>query len=593
VRYRTLATSVACMLAYAACISVANAANHPFMDNAIGARHGVSTDLGPRAADPIVPEPLVARPPTAHCKVTLLSNYAFDNYSQYVTPYAPPSGCRGRWSKVVLDLDTTVAGVQYDRLMGLWINGTEIYRGTTVEPSEAGIEYHVEKDVTNYSYQLAQPGSMTAMLGNIVNSTYTGIYYVTATLTFYAPGPGVPVADVPDEVVPIDNPAGTQGLWFALNTPTDSAGGTLTLPTNIDRADLEVYASGHNCEEFWYSNESTAYEESTYGSSCGGTPYRELDVLIDGRLAGVVYPYPLLYTGGINPVQWTPLPGVNALDIPPYRVNLTPFVGVLTNGSPHSITIMAVNDTNYWFVDADLLLYLDHGTTRTTGAVTMADVPANDGEVVDERNLTAAGGHAHYTAARGSAVAGYVNTSSGRVYTTVLQTESFENKQYIDNDQGLETIAMADSIATTTMTQLGTDVLVDQSTIDYPLQVDAGYPPPPSGSPYLLIINSDIRQSLTRNTTISLNGKPEYVRSFFDHYFGTGVLKESNTAVVFKANTQVRYDDTDSSGFCYGRWQISADLLVTTNEPLPGASCEPVITEKLHGFPYSYYPFDL
>ncbi|HXW76936.1 MAG TPA: peptide-N4-asparagine amidase, partial [Candidatus Eremiobacteraceae bacterium] len=158
---------------FVACASAASAAAHPTSGSMLVGLRGVAPDLGPPAANPILPQPPVSRPATAHCKVTLLANYAFDNYSEEIAPYSPPAGCPGRWSKVILDVDTHVAGVQYDRLFGIWIGGTEIYRGTTVEPSEAGIEYHAEKDVTNYSSQLSSPATMTAMLGNIVNPSLT------------------------------------------------------------------------------------------------------------------------------------------------------------------------------------------------------------------------------------------------------------------------------------------------------------------------------------------------------------------------------------------------------------------------------------
>jgi hypothetical protein len=40
--------------------------------------------------------------------------------------------------------------------------------------------------------------------------------------------------------------------------------------------------------------------DTTYG----GGPFRELRVLVDGQVAGVAFPYAVIFTGGINPSVW-------------------------------------------------------------------------------------------------------------------------------------------------------------------------------------------------------------------------------------------------------------------------------------------------
>src|SRR5580692_1869442 len=102
-------------------------------------------------SDPVVAGPPVSRPKTASCKVTLIQNYQFENFTPAMGPYAPPAACPGPWSKVVLDWTVSVSGVQFDRLGAIWLGGTEIFHFTTSEPPGPQITWHVAKDVTEYA----------------------------------------------------------------------------------------------------------------------------------------------------------------------------------------------------------------------------------------------------------------------------------------------------------------------------------------------------------------------------------------------------------------------------------------------------------
>lgn len=78
-------------------------------------------------------------------------------------------------------------------------------------------------------------------------------------------------------------------------------------------------------DEFWYT--CVPNDVATELESCGGTAFREAEVSIDGTPAGVAPVYPWIYTGGVDPFFWEPIPGVQTLNFIPYRVDLTPFAG--------------------------------------------------------------------------------------------------------------------------------------------------------------------------------------------------------------------------------------------------------------------------
>src|SRR5262249_16852515 len=157
--------------------------------------------------------------------------------------------------------------------------------------------------------------------------------------------------------------------------------------------------------------------------SCGGTAFREAEVAIDGQPAGFAPVYPWIYTGGIDPLLWRPIPGVQTLNFLPYRVDLTPFAGVLSHRPPPQQALPGCNTNHPFQVTGTLLLYLDQGSSHVTGAVTLNTLGSGPHPTATE-NLTTAPdgtitGSVNTKAQRDAVVSGYVNTSHGRVDTTI------------------------------------------------------------------------------------------------------------------------------------------------------------------------------
>jgi hypothetical protein len=402
--------------------------------------------------NPLTAVPPLPRPATPSCTLRLMKHDFASSFGKpFVGSYTPPADCPAPWSMVVLDWNASVAGRQFDRLIGVWIGGVEVLRSTTPEPSPAGIKWHVEKEVSQYAPILTQPQTVVVDLGNVVNDTYTGTFHTSLDVTFFRSDAGHPPAAHPDQVIPVST--GSQSAaWFFLTNPSQAAGKTLSLPTNLIRARLEVYASPHSCEEFWYANPTDEFvQQHPQAGPCKGGAFREIQVFVDDVLVGVATPFPVIYTGGINPFLWRPIPSVEAFDIAPYLVDLTPFVGILTDGKSHTIAIRVANATSRWNVDGDLLLDLDHGAAVTRGAV-LRNTLRPQAEVSVEQSSANGVDHLVTEAARQWTVEGWVDTSAGRVITKVRQEATVENQLdfTLTESRELEVIRQRQHTATTT-----------------------------------------------------------------------------------------------------------------------------------------------
>jgi hypothetical protein len=391
------------------------------------------------AADPVVgssnvatADPTVPRPPGQPCVVTLFSNVAFDDFNARPYSYAPPTSCAGAWSKVVLEADFSVtAGRQYDRTATLWLGGVNLYFGTTQEPSAAvSPAWHMERDLTDYAALLRNAGQGQAIIGNLVNDTYTGVIHGTARLLFYPASARARAAEVPDAVYPLgSDPVGSTAT---LNTSTDKLARTLTLPTNVERAYLDVFTQSQSGDEFWYTCVPDANALQT--NECGGGNFREAEISIDGQAAGVAPVYPWVYTGGIDPYLWRPTPGVQALNFLPYRVDLTPFAGQLSDGKPHEVAVQVAGANSYFAATATLLVYRDAHAKQVTGKITRNTLDGQAATPTIASTLATAsngdlGGSITTKLDRHFVIEGYANTSHGRITNTVTQDTGFDDTQ--------------------------------------------------------------------------------------------------------------------------------------------------------------------
>merc|ERR1719272_2825860 len=194
---------------------------------------------------------------------------------------------------------------------------------------------------------------MTLQIPNVVNKEYTGVLQINISLAFYRVSSGGLGSKVPKFVQPLQNWTKPSILAIGVTGTQTQTNLLSNLPRNMARITLEVFASGHGCEEFWYTNLPDA---ATPKGGCGGGAYREIEVYVDGLIAGVAYPFPVIYTGGVNPLLWRPLTGIASFDIPPYTFDLSPFAGVMNDGNTHNIsmTVRHNNKAGVWYLDGVL-----------------------------------------------------------------------------------------------------------------------------------------------------------------------------------------------------------------------------------------------
>ncbi len=510
-------------------------------------------------------DPPVQHPNTKPCQVVLFSGDRFAGYNAQPFSYTPPANCPAPWGKVILVADFSVSkGIQYDRTANIWIGPTNIYFGTTSEPDpNDSRHWQIQRDLTDYSSIFTVPQEGAVDLGNTFNKTYTGLLHGSATVFFYPVAKGQSAPVTADEVIGFSS--GPTGGTVGLGNSSSLLEQTLTLPTNTERVFFDVFAQSQSGDEFWY----TCVPNDVAGElqSCNGTSFRESEITIDGTPAGVAPVYPWIYTGGIDPYLWFPIPGVQTLNFVPHRVDLTPFAGLLDDGNPHTIALSVFNANNYFSATASLLLYLDHDSTQLTGAVTQNTLAAPSPVIKENLSVSNSGvsGSVNTFAGHNFQISGYVNTSKGPVTTTVAQNISFSNLQKftIKGPVYVQDITQTTTIDSTFTVVNSNGTYVDKFSTGWPLIVDIS-----------LLFNSDgtvdqttsINQNYNQNQQETHNGQATSFSQVHDGVTTADTLEfDSSFNLIGNENqssSQAFYEN-NSTGYCYSRSLTAANNVLT------------------------------
>jgi hypothetical protein len=171
----------------------------------------------------------------------------------------------------------------------MYLDDIEVFRTSTAEPTANGIIWSYAKDMSAYVALFKTPHKIIFDLGNIVDDTYTGLWNTTLTATFFVAENTVKPADI---ILPISTQKSGTDQSSAFVVPETKASNTLELPTSANKAVFSISACGQAAV--------------LYGHSA----FRELQLFIDGKMAGVAWPFPVIFTGGVVPGFWRPIVGI-------------------------------------------------------------------------------------------------------------------------------------------------------------------------------------------------------------------------------------------------------------------------------------------
>ncbi|KAF2704862.1 hypothetical protein K504DRAFT_389525 [Pleomassaria siparia CBS 279.74] len=395
----------------------------------------------------------VASPATPSCQQTLMVHTFGSSYGvPFVGNYTPPD-CD--FNRVIFNFTVTSAGRQFDRLALMFLNDTEIFRTSTAEPTAKGIIWTYVKDMSSFLLLFKEPQKIIFDLGNNIDDTYTGSWYTTLTATFFAEEDSIDPADV---IIPVSAHRSAENSSSAFVVPDSKAINTITLPQNVKKAVFSISACGQAAEEFWWSNVLSSDTNVFAGTTLYGySPFRELQLLIDGVLAGVAWPFPVIFTGGVVPGFWRPIVGIDAFDLREDEIDISAFLPILCDGKEHTfeIRVAGISDNgnqngtltetvgSNWVVTGKVFIWLDSVGIITTGTVPTISTPSPSIGIQSSTETIGNGtvGSLDYSVkvSRSLSISSTVTTSAGSRSVTWKQDLAYSNKGLF-TDSGNEQI---------------------------------------------------------------------------------------------------------------------------------------------------------
>ncbi|KAK5134244.1 hypothetical protein LTR08_006787 [Meristemomyces frigidus] len=494
----------------------------------------------------------------ATCQDVLVSHsFAYSYGEPFVSNYTPPA-CA--FNRVTWNLTVTSAGRQFDRLGLVYLGDIEVFRTSTAEPTATGIEWTYLKDMTSYVSLFKQDQKIIFDLGNLITDVYTAAYNITLTAAFFTADDSITPADV---IVPISKRLSSQNAASVFTIPGDTASNVLSLPQNVKKAVFTVAATGQSEEEFWWSNvlQSDVSTFPDYGLLYGYSPFREVQLFIDGMLAGVAWPFPVIFTGGIVPGLWRPIVGIDAFDLKEDEIDITPWLPLLCDGNSHNFTIRVSgldDDGNgqatlseitdsYWLVTGKVFIWLDQAGHVTTGDGPHSVTPAPTFQVSSTLETSANGTNEtllyDVKAQRSLSFRSTLNLSRGNETASWQQTLSYSNAGNFSDGGNVEI---------NTQQTTGNDISSSGYTkhFSYPLDVLSIYETVADNISYVATISygKDVQ-------TLGQPVFPTGLESFAEaenihaHYSG---FQGASLSTTFNGNATYLANETSSTSFSYG-----------------------------------------
>jgi hypothetical protein len=341
--------------------------------------------LSSRAPNQSIPllECLQVSPPVPSPKtcqqILMVHTFAWSYDDPFVGEYNPPE-CD--FNRVTFNFTVTSSGRQFDRLGFMFFNDTEIFRTSTAEPTQNGIIWTYTKDMSGYLSLFREAQKIIFDLGNLVDDTYTGSWNTTLTASYFSEEDTIDAADM---IIPVSSRQSVSDKPSVFRVPDSKAINSLVLPQNIKKAVFSISSCGQAAEEFWWANVLSS-NTAVFGNDTtlyGHSPFREVQLLIDGLLAGVAFPFPVIFTGGVTPGFWRPIVGIDAFDLLDDEIDISAFLPLLCDGKEHTfeIRVIGIDDDgkghgtltdqigSNWVVTGKVFVWLDMEGRITTGTM--------------------------------------------------------------------------------------------------------------------------------------------------------------------------------------------------------------------------------
>ncbi|EHK96353.1 putative Peptide-N4-(N-acetyl-beta-glucosaminyl)asparagine amidase A [Glarea lozoyensis 74030] len=497
------------------------------------------------------------------CQVLLMDHsFGYSYGMPFVGNYTPP---KCKFNRVAMNFTVTSRGRQYDRLAIMYFNDTEVWRTSTAEPTTNGIRWEYIKDMTEYLYFWNSPQTLIFDLGNLVNDVYTGSFNTTLTATFFTVEEDANAASL---ILPISARKGSTNSASVFMLPSDTAVNTLTLPQNVNRAVFSISACGQSTEEFWWGNVLQSnintfvpYDGTLYGYS----PFREVQVLIDGQLAGVQWPFPVIFTGGVVPGLWRPIVGIDAFDLREHEIDITPWLPILSDGKSHSfeIRVVGLDDDgetgtltqtvgSSWYVTGKIFIWQDSPSAITSGREPTVLLPAPVISISQTSTQSPSGANEtlEYTinVSRTLSISSLLTTETGT--RLVSWTQSLSVKNY-----GLYTLFGAIQVNNQTTTGLdqSTGGTYYKSSYSYPLYANTTYLVDAS-------TNFTIAADLSHGLNLDISGSPVFPTGLQPFHTTLSTEGLEGTSLSTTQNGTAFYAGSPSTGTSSGYGSTSQDF---------------------------------
>lgn len=604
---RALAVGGALALALATSATHAGNVNATYDDLEFAAASAIADALTPSqaGADPFFVEPRVPRASGTPCVIELARQVQFREFApENGFAWTPPVDCPGPYAKAKLVVETSGPRPPSFGAVALRIalyrntSGTQVafpgvvFMGSPQQHALVPI-WRLERDVTELASIFQRtPMFLYGISENNGGDSTTPSETVARriTLVLYPATNTTPAERPADLVLNPCSPGGGCGEILPV------------LPRNIERVYLDVYARiDEGPGRFWYScfreEDVVEFPELMNVFAMGdipGTPpyardngcigffagtWRAVDVFIDQARVGLAPIFPWLPSDLHTRFQDTidyPAPSVQALNAVPYRVDLTPFAALLSDGRQHTMSVRQIPGGGAIFVNAQLLIYRDPGTTQVTGAVTRNDLagdePAPTFEGGFSRSAGTTAGQLRTRTEKAYVIQGYIDTSRGRITTRLTERHLFTNTQTVSlvgqptfempvgSTQAmayLQRVRLSSTVDRISRRTLGSTVLSDdRDYVSYPLILDYSHAgnvrkiDATGAVATSMRFDASAHQARTIRASHVRPGIPTYGTRLVDVFDGSRSWRATTNAFT-NWDSARRYLFTDSFGSCY------------------------------------------